>query len=484
MGVNPWQMEQDVLEPRSGFNFKRRVHKLKIMAKGNLLIVDDNKSILSALEILLSPEFQTVTTLSDPNQIPSEVRKRDYNLVVLDMNFNAGINTGNEGIYWLGRIKETNPETSVVMITAYGDVELTVKALKAGATDFVLKPWDNAKLMATLKSALQLNLSKMEVSQLKEKEKGLKNEINREQKFIVGSSPQLMHVLNLVRKVAKTDANVLITGENGTGKELIAQEIHRLSNRSNEILVSVDMGAVTETLFESELFGHVKGAFTDARESRPGKFEVADKGSLFLDEIGNLSFHLQAKLLAAIQNRQISRIGSNQTVPVDIRLICATNKNLESMVRDGLFREDLLYRINTIQIEVPPLRERGKDVLVLADFFLQKYASKYNKPGLKINQQAQEKLLKYSWPGNIRELQHTVEKAVILSENNILKPEDFFMRPVSSVQNHATETTLEEMEKRMINRAIEKNNGNLSAAAEQLGITRQTLYNKMKRFGQ
>jgi len=477
-------MEQDVLEPRSGFNFKRRVHKLKIMAKGNLLIVDDNKSILSALEILLSPEFQTLTTLSDPNQIPTELRKRDYNLVVLDMNFNAGINTGNEGIYWLGRIKETNPEISVVMITAYGDVELTVKALKAGATDFVLKPWDNAKLMATLKSALQLNLSKMEVSQLKEKEKGLKNEINREQKFIVGSSPQLMHVLNLVRKVAKTDANVLITGENGTGKELIAQEIHRLSNRSNEILVSVDMGAVTETLFESELFGHVKGAFTDARESRPGKFEVADKGSLFLDEIGNLSFHLQAKLLAAIQNRQISRIGSNQTVPVDIRLICATNKNLESMVRDGLFREDLLYRINTIQIEVPPLRDRGNDVLVLADFFLQKYASKYNKPGLKINQLAQEKLLKYSWPGNIRELQHTVEKAVILSENNILKPEDFFMRPVSSVQNHATETTLEEMEKRMINRAIEKNNGNLSAAAEQLGITRQTLYNKMKRFGQ
>jgi DNA-binding NtrC family response regulator len=454
------------------------------MAKGNLLIVDDNKSILSALEILLSPEFQTVTTLSDPNQIPTELRKRDYNLVVLDMNFNAGINTGNEGIYWLGRIKESNPEISVVMITAYGDVELTVKALKAGATDFVLKPWDNAKLMATLKSALQLNLSKMEVSQLKEKEKGLKNEINREQKFIVGSSPQLMHVLNLVRKVAKTDANVLITGENGTGKELIAQEIHRLSNRSNEILVSVDMGAVTETLFESELFGHVKGAFTDARESRPGKFEVADKGSLFLDEIGNLSFHLQAKLLAAIQNRQISRIGSNQTVPVDIRLICATNKNLESMVRDGLFREDLLYRINTIQIEVPPLRDRGNDVLVLADFFLQKYASKYNKPGLKINQQAQEKLLKYSWPGNIRELQHTVEKAVILSENNILKPEDFFMRPVSSVQNHATETTLEDMEKRMINKAIEKNNGNLSAAAEQLGITRQTLYNKMKRFGQ
>lgn len=465
-----------MLSSNGDFTFKQK------MAKGNILIVDDNKSILSALEILLSPEFQSVTTLPDPNQIPAELRKRDYNLVVLDMNFNAGINTGNEGIYWLGRIRETNPEISVVMITAYGDVELTVKALKAGATDFVLKPWDNAKMLATLKSALQLNLSKKEVSQLKEKEKGLKNEINREQKFIVGSSAQLMQVLNLVRKVAKTDANVLITGENGTGKELIAQEIHRLSNRSNEVLVSVDMGAVTETLFESELFGHVKGAFTDARESRAGKFEVADKGSLFLDEIGNLSFHLQAKLLAAIQNRQISRIGSNQTVPVDIRLICATNKNLENMVREGLFREDLLYRINTIQIEVPPLRERGNDVLVLADFFLKKYASKYNKPNLKINQQAQEKLLKYNWPGNIRELQHTVEKAVILSDNNILKPEDFFMRPVATVQNHASELTLEEMEKRMINQAISKNQGNLSAAAEQLGITRQTLYNKMKRF--
>jgi DNA-binding NtrC family response regulator len=454
------------------------------MAKGNILIVDDNKSILSALEIFLTPEFQTVTTLSDPNRIPAELRKREYNLIILDMNFNAGINTGNEGIYWLGRIKESNPEISVVMITAFGDIELTVKALKMGATDFFLKPWDNNKLLATLKSALQLNWSKKEVSQLKEKEKGLKTEINREQKFIVGSSPQLMQMLNLVRKVAKTDANVLITGENGTGKELIAHEIHRLSERSHEVLVSVDMGAITETLFESELFGHVKGAFTDARENRPGKFEVADKGSLFLDEIGNLSFHLQAKLLAAIQNRQISRIGSNQTIPIDIRLICATNKKLESMVHEGLFREDLLYRINTIQIEVPPLRERGNDILVLTDFFLKKYSSKYSKPSLKINQQAQDKLLKYSWPGNIRELQHTIEKAVILSEGNVLKADDFFMKQVFSGRTNETELTLEEMEKRMINLAIEKNNGNLSAAADQLGISRQTLYNKIKKSGQ
>jgi DNA-binding NtrC family response regulator len=435
------------------------------------------------LEIFLSPEFQTVTTLTNPNQITTELRRKDYNIVILDMNFNAGINSGNEGIYWLGRIKETNPEISVVMITAYGDIELTVKALKLGATDFFLKPWDNNKLLATLKSALQLSWSKKEVSQLKEKEKGLKTEINREQKNIVGSSPQLVQMMNMVQKVAKTDANVLITGENGTGKELIAHEIHRLSSRSREVLVSVDMGAITETLFESELFGHVKGAFTDARESRSGKFEIADKGSLFLDEIGNLSFHLQAKLLAAIQNRQIARVGSNQSIPIDIRLICATNKNLENMVHDGLFREDLLYRINTIQIEVPPLRERGSDILVLADFFLQKYATKYNKPNLKINQQAQGKLLNYAWPGNIRELQHTIEKAVILSEGNALKSEDFFMRPSVNEKVNESDLTLEEMEKRMISFSIGKNNGNLSAVAEQLGISRQTLYNKMKKFG-
>ncbi len=451
------------------------------MAKGNILIVDDNKSILSALEILLSPDFQSISTLTDPNHIPTELRKKEYNIVILDMNFKSGVNSGNEGIYWLGRIKETHPETSVVMITAYGDIELTVKALKLGATDFFLKPWDNNKLLATLKSALQLNWSKKEVKQLREKEKGLKSEFNRDQKIIIGSSPKLMQVMNLVRKVAKTDANILITGENGTGKELIAQEIHRISDRSEEVMVNVDMGAITETLFESELFGHVKGSFTDARESRPGKFEVADKGTLFLDEIGNLSFHLQAKLLAAIQNRQISRIGSNQMIPFNIRLICATNKNLESMVNEGLFREDLLYRINTIQIEVPPLRERGDDILLLSEFFLKKYTDKYNKPHLRINQQALDKLIKYAWPGNIRELQHTIEKAVILSESNVLKPDDFFMRPLQSAKPGKMDLTLSDMEMKMISHAIDKHNGNLSAAADQLGITRQTLYNKIKK---
>jgi DNA-binding NtrC family response regulator len=454
------------------------------LQKGNILIVDDNKSILSALEILLTPEFGEVTAIPSPNLILSELKKKDYNLVILDMNFSAGINTGNEGIFWMGKIRESNPDVSVVMITAYGDIDIAVRALKAGASDFVLKPWDNEKLLATLRLALQLNLSKREVKDLRERESGLKKEINREQRHIIGSSPQIMSILNLARKVAKTDASVLITGENGTGKELIAQEIHRLSGRSNELMVSVDLGALTETLFESELFGHVKGAFTDARENRQGKFEIAHKGTLFLDEIGNLSFHLQAKLLAAIENRQITRIGSNRAIPVDIRLICATNKNLENMVKEGLFREDLLYRINTIQIELPPLRKRGNDIIILSEYFLRKYIQKYNKPELKINQHALDKLIRYSWPGNIRELQNTIEKAVILSESPVIKPDDLFLRPAEEISSIDPVITLGEMEEKMIRLALEKNNGNFTAAAEQLGITRQTLYNKLKKNGQ
>ena len=450
--------------------------------KGNILVVDDNKSILSALDILLTSEFQSVILISNPNLILATLKKNDFNLVILDMNFSAGINTGNEGLYWLERIKETNPEVSVVMITAYGDIDIAVKALKAGASDFILKPWDNEKLLATLKLAIQLDLSKKEVKHLKEKESELKKAMNRDQRYIIGSSPQLMNVLNLTRKVAKTDANVLITGENGTGKELIAQEIHRLSNRAGELLVSVDMGALSETLFESELFGHVKGAFTDAKDNRQGKFEIADNGTLFLDEIGNLPLHLQPKLLTAIENRQISKIGSNQVITTDIRLITATNRKLERMVQDGLFREDLLYRINTIQIELPPLRERGNDISILSEFFLKKYSFRYNKPNLRINQQAHEKLLRYQWPGNIRELQHTIEKAVILSETSLIKPDDLFFRNAATTGNRSV-NTIEEMEKQMIQEALEKNNGNFTAAAEQLGITRQTLYNKLRKSG-
>lgn len=452
------------------------------MEKGNILVVDDNKSILSTLRILLMQEFEKVSTLSNPELIPGEMSKHDYNLILLDMNFKAGVNTGNEGIFWLNKIKEIDNQLSVVMITAFGDVDLAVKALKAGATDFILKPWENDRLLATVRSAIELNLSKKEVSYLKDKTINLKNEFNSSHKHIIGKSSKLLDVLEMARKVAKTDANVLITGENGTGKELVAREIHRQSNRNKEIMVSVDMGAISETLFESELFGHTKGSFTDAGENRPGKFETANKGTLFLDEIGNLSYHLQAKLLTVIQSRQITRIGSNTPIDVDIRLICATNKDLNGMLKEGSFREDLLYRINTIQIEMPPLRERGEDILLLADFFLQKYSQKYNKPELIINARAEEKLLNYAWPGNIRELQHTIEKAVILSEGNILKPDSFFMKPISLPKSNKEVLTLEEIEYRHINLAIERHKGNLSAAAGELGITRQTLYNKIKKM--
>lgn len=452
------------------------------MPPGNILIVDDNKSVLSALEIFLSQHFSQVVAISNPEQIPYELNRREVNLVLLDMNFKTGINNGNEGLYWLRKIKESHPAISVVMITAYGDVELAVNALKAGATDFFLKPWDNQKLLATLQAALQLNLSRKEVNILKEKEQELKKELNRDQKHIIGSSPKLIQVLNMVRKVAKTDANILITGENGTGKELIAREIHRQSLRSHEVLVSVDMGAISETLFESELFGHTKGAFTDARENRAGKVETADKGTLFLDEIGNLSFPLQAKMLTAIQSRQICRIGSNEPRHIDIRLVCATNKNLPAMVQEGLFREDLLYRINTIQIEIPPLRERGNDILVLAEFFLKKYSSKYQKTSLSLNDQACEKLLQYPWPGNVRELQHTIEKAVILSDHNILGGSDLFLQQKQETNLSTGTATLDEMERKMITMAIDRHAGNMSAAADQLGITRQTLYNKLKKM--
>lgn len=450
--------------------------------KGNILVVDDNKSILATLDILLAGQFDNVKTISNPNLIITELKRNDINLVVLDMNFSAGINTGNEGFYWLRRIKETAPDTSVVMITAYGDVETAVKSLKEGATDFILKPWNNDKLIATLRLAVQLSISKKEVSKLKDNQTQLKKEFNREHHQLVGTSQKILDVLKIVKKVAGTDANILITGENGTGKELIAQELHQHSKRSGELLVSVDMGAIPETLFESELFGHTKGAFTDAKENRAGKFELADRGTLFLDEIGNLSFPMQAKLLTAIQSRRITRIGSNTPIATDIRLVCATNKDLDKLVADGLFREDLLYRINTIHIELPPLRERGNDIAELAEFFLKKFMHKYGKSDIRINSQSFEKLNHYTWPGNIRELQNTIEKAVILCDTDVIRPGDLYLRPAQPAPAINTFATLGEMEEKMINLAIEHNNGNLTAAAEQLGITRQTLYNRFKRI--
>lgn len=453
--------------------------------QGTILVVDDNKSVLAALEMLLAGIFKKVITISNPNRILSTLEEENVDVLLLDMNFSAGINTGNEGIFWLGEVRKNFKDLPVVLFTAYADIELAVKAVKEGATDFVVKPWDNAKLVATLLSAYRLKESRSEVKQLREKETVLKKQLNTENELVWGNSPVMLQLRTLVRKVAATDANVLITGENGTGKEMIARELHAHSNRKGEVMITVDMGAITETLFESELFGSVKGAFTDAKEDRAGKFEAANKGTLFLDEIGNLSYALQSKLLAAIQNRRITRVGSNKPIDTDIRLICATNSNLQQMVGQGTFREDLLYRINTIHLEIPPLRKRGNDILLLADFFLKKYAAKYQKPDIRFSPQARKQFLEYQWPGNVRELQHSIEKAVIMCDNNFLFPEDFFFKssPHPVLPDDDTLQTLEDMEREMIIQAIERHSGNISAVASQLGITRQTLYNKMKKFG-
>lgn len=450
--------------------------------KGKILIIDDNKSVLTALEMLLQEEFKEVFTLKSPNNLVSFIQQNAIDTVLLDMNFKAGINTGNEGLYWLQRIHEVDPTISVVMITGHGDVELAVKAVKQGAFDFVLKPWDNNKLIATLTSSLEMRKSKQETAQLREKTKNLKNEINPSGQAIIGQSAAMQKVMALIQKVAVTDANILITGENGTGKELVAREIHRLSLRSSEVMVTIDMGSISETLFESELFGHAKGSFTDAKENRAGKFETAHKGSLFLDEIGNLPPAMQAKLLAALQNRTITHIGSNTPIPIDIRLISATNKNLDDMVAGGTFRQDLLYRINTIHIDIPPLRERNGDIYLLAHFYLDKYARKYNKPSLKISDEAIEKLNRYHWPGNVRELQHAVEKAVILSEQATIMPHDFALRTEQHVPSVLQGQTIDDMEKQMIVAQIDKEKGNLSNVAKNLGVTRQTLYNKLKKY--
>lgn len=452
------------------------------MKKGNILIVDDNKNVLSALRILLSDYFENIVLLTSPNTLMSELRDKNPDVVLLDMNFSAGINSGNEGLFWLSEIKKADEELPVVLFTAYADIDLAVKALKGGATDFVVKPWDNAKLLATLQSAYSLRQSRKEVKKLREKQSVLNRDIQKEEDICWGKSPAMQRLLTMIKKVAVTDANVLITGENGTGKELIAKMIHRYSPRAAETLISVDMGAVIETLFESELFGHVKGAFTDAKTDRSGKFEAADGGSLFLDEIGNLSYPLQAKLLSALQTRHITRVGSNKSISVDIRLISATNKNLFKSVKEGEFREDLLYRINTIHLEVPPLRERREDIPQLADFFLRRLARKYGKSDLKLGEKTLCKLESYAWPGNVRELEHAIEKAVILSDNQELQPNDFYMRTPDETSFVVESFTLEEMERILIEKALRKYDNNISAVAAELGISRPTLYSKIRKY--
>jgi len=443
--------------------------------------VDDNKGILNALELIMQNEFEKVITLTNPNRINEILRKNDVDIVMLDMNFKSGVHNGNEGLFWMREIFKYDSNISVVIVAASGDIELAVKAIKEGAVDFILKPWDDLKLLATTNVAWQLRTSRLEASILKKDNLLLKKEINRGgEKIVPGASPTMINVMNIVRKVAGTDANVLITGENGTGKELVAREIHNLSKRAGELMVSVDMGSITETLFESELFGHVKGAFTDAREDRKGKFEITHNGTLFLDEIGNLSLQSQAKLLSVLQNRYVVRVGSNKQIPTDIRLVCATNCDLIQMVREGRFREDLLYRINTIIIEVPPLRDRVDDIPILANYFLRVHGERYGKSPLKFSTHALEKLANHDWPGNVRELQHSIEKAVIMCDSPVLKPSDFVFTSSHGRLLH-DEMTLVEMEKKMILDSLKRYNNNMTIVAGKLGITRQTLYNKIKK---
>ena len=446
--------------------------------QGTILVVDDNKGILTAVQMLLGTCFEKVITISTPNKIKATLHDENIDVVLLDMNFSAGINTGNEGLFWLSEIKKEDASIQVVLFTAYADIDLAVRGIKEGAADFVVKPWDNAKLLETLKTAYNIRTANR---------KGIsiatdKLVVSKESGMFWGESNAMQQLRSLIEKVARTDANILVTGENGTGKEMLAREIHLLSNRKKETLVPVDMGAITETLFESELFGHVKGAFTDARADRPGKFEVANKGTLFLDEIGNLSYHLQAKLLTALQRRSIVRVGSNTPIPVNIRLICATNRDLQEMVQKGDFREDLLYRINTIHVEIPPLRERPEDIVPLTEIFLSKYTKIYGKTAMCLSLDAKEKLRAQPWFGNIRELEHTIEKAVIIAERSVLDGNDFDFPRAKKKPVTKEATTLEEMEYNMIKNAMDKYSGNLSLVASQLGISRQTLYNKIKRY--
>ena len=446
------------------------------MAKaGKLLIVDDNRSILSAVKLLTESIFAEVTTLPSPNSLISTIFTFSPDVILLDMNFHAGINSGNEGLYWLREVLSKYPETKVVLFTAYADIELAVKAMKEGAFDFVVKPWDNAKLVATLQNAYKATKEKA-----KKNANSTPTSDNRVEMYW-GESAEMKRIRKIVEHVAITDANILITGENGTGKEMLAREIHRQSMRCHKPMVALDMGAIPESLFESELFGHKKGAFTDAHTDREGKFLTANGSTLFMDEIGNLPLHLQVKMLSALQNRAVTPLGTNESKPTDIRLISATNCDLNDAVANGKFRQDLLFRINTIHIHIPPLRNRREDIVPLAEIFIEHYCKKYNKSGLLLAMETAEKLKAHSWEGNIRELQNTIEKAVIMCEGNIIKPE---ILEVRIAQRTITEAqTLEEMERQLIGNAIEQCGGNLSQVAQQLGITRQTLYNKIKRYG-
>ncbi len=452
---------------------------------GKILVIDDDEDILQAARLLLKQHVTQVHTEKKPGFIPTLLKNDNYDVIFLDMNFAKGATSGEEGFHWLDKILELDPSAVVVLITAYGDVEMAVKAIKEGATDFVLKPWQNERMIATLSAAMNLRKSRTEAKNLRSKQKQLSQDLDQPFHEFIGKSPAIQSVFSDIQKVAQTEANVLILGDNGTGKELVARELHRQSPRAGEIFISVDMGALSETLFESELFGHTKGAFTDAKDDRAGRFEIASGGTLFLDEIGNLPLTLQAKLLTVMENRKVTRLGSNKVIEVDVRLICATNMNIHEMITNDRFRQDLLYRINTVEIRIPPLRERIEDIPLLAEHFLNIYSKKYNKPIGKISPSTMKRLEKYKWPGNVRELQHALERAVIMSESRTLQPSDFFFSTSEPKGNSLAykDFNLSGLEKLAIRKALDKHNGNISNTARELGISRASLYRRMEKYG-
>ena len=452
---------------------------------GKVLIVDDNEDILFSLKLLLKKYVISVQTENCPKNIPELVKNNQFDVILLDMNFTQDAISGNEGFFWLEKILAIDPAVAVIFITAYADTEKTVRAIKSGATDFVLKPWRNEKLLSTITSGIKLSISRRETASLRLRQKELIQQINQPLKDFIGVSEGMQKVFATIQKIAKTDASVLILGENGTGKELVARALHHNSLRKDNVIISVDLGSIAETLFESELFGHVRGAFTDAKKDKPGRFEIAEKGSLFLDEIGNLSFQMQSKLLTVIERREVVRVGDNKSRPINIRLICATNSEIYKLVDEGKFRQDLLYRINTVEIHLPPLRDRIEDIPVLTEHFLKTYSKKYRKPITGMSKDALRIIKQYNWPGNIRELQHAIERAVIMSDSATLSSDDFnFLLSVKKTQEVGLNNyNLENVEKVIIEKVMKKHNGNISHMAKELGLTRTSLYRRLEKYG-
>jgi DNA-binding NtrC family response regulator len=453
--------------------------------KGKILAVDDNEDILFSLRLLLRSHVEKIVTTNNASDIPELMKNELFDVILLDMNFTKDAISGQEGFEWLKKILEIDANAVVLFITAYGDVEKSVRAIKEGATDFILKPWQNEKLIATINTALTLRESKIEIQQLKSKQKAINQVMNKSFRDFIGNSDEMQRVYNSISKVASTDASVLILGENGTGKELVARALHNNSHRADEAFISVDLTAISETLFESELFGHVKGSFTDAKVDRPGRFEIASGGTLFLDEIGNLPMPLQAKILTVLERREVTRVGSNKPTPIDIRLVCATNMPLHQMIEEGRFRQDLLYRINTVEIDLPPLRERYGDIPLLGNHFFNIYTKKYNKPLRGFSKEALKRMEEGLWPGNVRELQHVIERAVIMTETEWITPNDLQIRSSNKAADdlELENYDLEQVEKTIILKVMKMHQGNISKAASELGLTRTSLYRRMEKYG-